>query len=144
MMNNINCPHCQRVQLTAKGHLETLVHETDRVIVIAGDHQFFQGYCVVIAKSHIREMHHMPRSEAAGMFEDVLNVGRLIEAAYKPLKMNYVSLGNIDEHLHWHVMPRFIEDPDHKHHPWKNSEQFSSKPTTKTDIIRLRSIFTSN
>ena len=114
-----DCPHCERLRQAGRGELERLVWETDHVIVIAGDHQYFPGYCVVIAKTHVREIHNLPQDEALAIFADVMSVGRLIEKNFKSLKMNYVSLGNVDEHLHWHVMPRYDSDPDHKDHPWK-------------------------
>ncbi len=135
------CPHCQLVEESRIGTLSTKVFETKNVLVIAGDHQYFPGYCVVIAKTHVREMHHLPTEEAAMIFSDVLMVGRKIEGAFKSLKMNYVSLGNVVEHLHWHVMPRYGSDPDHKDHPWKNSSKFSENPTTLSAINSLKRLF---
>jgi diadenosine tetraphosphate (Ap4A) HIT family hydrolase len=96
---------------------------------------------VVIAKTHIREMHHLPESQVSSIFADVMQVGRTLEKGFKPLKMNYVSLGNVDEHLHWHVMPRYEADPDHKDHPWKNSASFATRATTADDVKFLRSLF---
>jgi diadenosine tetraphosphate (Ap4A) HIT family hydrolase len=135
------CPHCQFVEQAGLGTLSTKVLETEQVIVIAGDHQYFPGYCVVIAKSHVREMHNLPTEEAAKVFADVLTVGRKIEGAFQSHKMNYVSLGNVVEHLHWHVIPRKESDPDHKDHPWKNMEKYSEKPTTQDAINQLRAVF---
>ncbi len=136
-----NCPHCERLQKASRGELKTLVKETENVIVIAGDHQYFPGYCVVISKIHVREMHSLSEAAAAAIFRDVLNVGKQIESAYKSHKMNYVSLGNVDEHLHWHVMPRYLNDPDHRDHPWKNVQFFGEKPTTTGAIQKLKELF---
>lgn len=135
------CPHCVRIRKAGSGELANLVWETDHVIVVTGDHQFFDGYCVVIAKTHVREMHDLPESQALAIFADVLRVGRLLDQNFKPLKMNYASLGNVDEHLHWHVMPRYKSDPDHKDHPWKNATIFDTRPTSQDTVKRLRSIF---
>jgi diadenosine tetraphosphate (Ap4A) HIT family hydrolase len=135
------CPHCQRVREAISGQLGRLLYQTDNVIVIAGDHQFFPGYCVVIAKVHTREIHDLPVVEAGAIFQEVLNVGRIIQASFGCLKMNYASLGNIDEHLHWHVIPRYASDPDHKDHPWKNSAIFADYPITPQAVAKLRSLF---
>ena len=142
-MDNLKegCPHCVRLLKSKSGELFNQIWETPQVVVIAGDHQYFPGYCVVIAKTHIREMHHLESSLAARLFSDVLAVGRTIEAAYNSHKINYVSLGNVDEHLHWHVMPRYTDDPDHKDHPWKNAGFFAQKPTTGDHLEKLRRIF---
>ena len=142
-MDNLKegCPHCERLLKSRSGELSNQVWETPQVVVIAGDHQYFAGYCVVISKTHVREMHHMDQALAAKIFCDVMAVGRTIEAAFKSHKMNYVSLGNVDEHLHWHVMPRYTDDPDHKDHPWKNTGLFSQKPTTNGHVDNLRKVF---
>lgn len=136
-----DCPHCERLEKASQGVLSNLVMETDHAIVIAGDHQYFQGYCVVIAKTHIREIHNLPESQALALFADVMRVGRALDKKLKPLKMNYVSLGNVDEHLHWHVMPRYQSDPDHKDHPWKNSASFATRSTTADQVKFLKSLF---
>jgi diadenosine tetraphosphate (Ap4A) HIT family hydrolase len=141
MMNSEHCQHCRRVELANQGQLPSLLHMTDQVIVIAGDHQYFRGYCIAIAKTHIREMHNISSDLALMMFGDVLAAGRRIDFAFKPLKMNYASLGNVDEHLHWHIIPRYRNEPDCKDHPWKNADKFSTKPTTDQDIKNLRLAF---
>ena len=140
-INSKECPHCQRVREAISGQLGRLLYQTDNVIVIAGDHQFFPGYCVVIAKVHTREMHDLPSGEATAMFQEVLNVGRTVQGGFRCLKMNYASLGNVDEHLHWHVIPRYASDPDHKEHPWKNAAIFADYPTTPEAVAKLRSLF---
>jgi len=136
-----DCPHCLVIKQAKDGMREGLVYETPNAIVVAGDHQFFPGYCVVIAKRHIREMHDLPEQDASALILDVLHVGRVIQAGMTCLKMNYVSLGNVHEHLHWHVMPRYHSDPDHKDHPWKNSHLFSKYPTTIESIATIKGLF---
>lgn len=134
------CPHCLTIKQTAAAKNHKLIYETPLAVVVAGDHQFFPGYCLVIAKRHVREMHDMPRVEALALFEDVLHVGRVIQASFECWKMNYVSLGNIHEHLHWHVIPRYQSDPDHREHPWKNAHLFSKYPTSMeaVELIKKR------
>jgi diadenosine tetraphosphate (Ap4A) HIT family hydrolase len=135
------CPHCERVARARDGSLDRLLFETEHVIVIPGEHQYFPGYCVVISKTHVREMHQLPSVDGASIFADVLRVGKLINEHYHPLKMNYASLGNVDEHLHWHVIPRYETEPNPKEHPWAGAPFFSSHPTTVEDVKKLKLIF---
>ena len=132
------CPHCLIIKQTEAGQNNSLIYETPSAIVVAGDHQFFPGYCVVVAKRHVREMHDLPVGDALTLFEDVLQVGRAIQTEFDCLKMNYVSLGNVHEHLHWHVIPRYQSDPDHKDHPWKNAHLFSKYPTSSEAIAQIK------
>jgi diadenosine tetraphosphate (Ap4A) HIT family hydrolase len=135
------CPHCTKIRQASAGALDSVVYETRHSITVLGDHQFFPGYCLVIAKRHIREMHDLPINEGLALFTDVLYVGRIIDQGFKCLKMNYVSLGNVNEHLHWHVIPRYLSDPDHQDHPWKNSHLFSNYPTTSESILKIKDLF---
>lgn len=136
-----SCPHCLRIEQCGLGFRDGVVYETKNAVVVAGDHQFFPGYCVVIAKRHIREMHDLPEQDALSLFRDVLHVGRVIQAGFSCFKMNYVSLGNVHEHLHWHVIPRYQSDPDHQDHPWKNNHLFSKYPNSAESIARIKGLF---
>lgn len=132
------CGHCERVARVKQGGYGPLIWEREHSIAVVGDHQFFKGYGMVISKHHIREMHAMPAEVSAALFQDVLELGCAIEKAYKPWKINYASLGNVDEHLHWHVMPRYEDDPDKRDHPWKNSARFGDFTVTAEDIMQVK------
>jgi diadenosine tetraphosphate (Ap4A) HIT family hydrolase len=36
----------------------------------------------------------------------------------QPDKINLASLGNVVPHLHWHVIPRFVDDPHFPNPVW--------------------------
>jgi diadenosine tetraphosphate (Ap4A) HIT family hydrolase len=38
-------------------------------------------------------------------------VGRAIEVQFRPMKLNFLTLGNWVPHLHTHVVPRYADDP---------------------------------
>jgi diadenosine tetraphosphate (Ap4A) HIT family hydrolase len=38
-------------------------------------------------------------------------VAKALATFYRPLKMNYETLGNTVPHLHTHLLPRFVADP---------------------------------
>ena len=42
---------------------------------------------------------------------DLAAAARAIVVAMKPDRMNYASLGNVVPHVHWHLVPRYREDP---------------------------------
>ena len=39
-------------------------------------------------------------------------MARAIEDEYDPIKMNLLFLGNAMPHLHVHLVPRYLDDPD--------------------------------
>jgi diadenosine tetraphosphate (Ap4A) HIT family hydrolase len=60
---------------------------------------------------HVVEPTELDEREAALYGREVLRVGRAIEAAFSPVKLNYDVLGNSVPHLHTHIVPRFADDP---------------------------------
>ncbi|MGO9079860.1 MAG: HIT family protein [Streptosporangiaceae bacterium] len=71
-----------------------------------------RGYTVVIWRGrHVNEPTELTGAEAAGYWSEVLAVARALITAYRPLKMNYETLGNSLPHLHTHLVPRYTADP---------------------------------
>jgi len=70
------------------------------------------GYCVVVWKhEHVAEPTDLDPARACGYWIEVLAVGRAVQARFGPVKINYMTLGNIVPHLHTHVVPRYRDDP---------------------------------
>ena len=69
------------------------------------------GYTVVIWKGrHVAEPGELSADEAAGFWAEVAVVADAVEAEYRPLKMNWLHLGNGVPHLHVHLVPRPVDD----------------------------------
>ena len=89
--------------------------------------RFFEGACcdaylvradiqrgltvAVFRGRHVVEPTELSDREAAGYGREVLAVGRAIERAFSPVKLNYDLLGNSLPHLHTHIVPRYADDP---------------------------------
>jgi len=87
------------------------IAELPRSWLVLGDAQFYRGYCVLLAKRHVTELHLMARGEAHELLDEMLAAGRTLAAVMKPLKLNYECLGNQEPHIHWHLFPRYLDDP---------------------------------
>jgi diadenosine tetraphosphate (Ap4A) HIT family hydrolase len=71
-----------------------------------------RGYAVAIWKhQHVAEPTQLPAEQAAGFWLDTLRAGAAIEAHLRPVKLNYLTLGNGLPHLHTHIVPRYSDDP---------------------------------
>ena len=86
----------------------------------------------------------LSEAEAAVYWHEVLLVGRALEEALEPVKLNYDILGNSLPHLHTHVVPRYADDPrpgwpfpfPDGEPPEQAEEQF------RADVAALRSLLT--
>jgi diadenosine tetraphosphate (Ap4A) HIT family hydrolase len=80
---------------------------------VLGRHPVRPGYAFVIWKGrHVTEPHELAPDEAAGFWSEVALVARAVEARIRPTKMNWLHLGNGVPHLHVHLVPRPLADPN--------------------------------
>ena len=82
--------------------------------VVWVDEPDYPGFCRVILKAHIKEMTDLPLDARSHLMHVVFAVELAIRETLSPDKINLASLGNAVPHLHWHIIPRFIND---KHFP---------------------------
>jgi len=83
-----------------------------RVVLIGdADHP---AYCRVILNAHTKEMTDLAEAERARLMNIVFVVERVLRDLLKPEKVNLASFGNMVPHVHWHIIPRFTDDP---HYP---------------------------
>jgi diadenosine tetraphosphate (Ap4A) HIT family hydrolase len=105
------CEMCEspRVDEDAYGIRIHTTASTDAVLQRAA---IQPGYTLVIWRGrHLVEPFELTETEAASYWRAVLTVAKALAAFYRPLKMNYQTLGNTVPHLHTHLLPRFVEDP---------------------------------
>lgn len=79
--------------------------------VIWVDDTDYPGFCRVILNAHVKEMTDLPFTEQRRLMEVVFAVEAAIREEMQPDKINLASLGNMVPHVHWHVIPRWADDP---------------------------------
>ena len=92
-------------------------------VAILGHDQFYRGYTVVIAKTHATELYHLADGELAEYLADMVRMAGALDKAFHPRKMNYECLGNTVAHLHWHLFPRYADDPNPRRPVWEHSHE---------------------
>lgn len=86
--------------------------------VVRVDEPGYPGYCRVIWNTHVREMTDLPAPERARFMLVVFTLEAALRELLRPEKINLASLGNVTPHLHWHVIPRFRDDPHFPNPIW--------------------------
>lgn len=71
----------------------------------------YPGFCRVILNRHVKEMADLPEQERQALMQVVFAVEQALTTLMRPDKINLASLGNLVPHVHWHVIPRFSDDP---------------------------------
>ncbi|MHB8474320.1 MAG: HIT family protein [Gammaproteobacteria bacterium] len=97
------CPLCEPCS-------ENLLWQDAHCRVILIDDADYAGFCRVIWHAHVKEMTDLESADQQHLFAVVLAVEAQLRELMQPAKINLASLGNQVPHLHWHVIPRFIDD----------------------------------
>ena len=87
-----------------------------RVILIADAD--YPGFCRVIWNEHVKEMTDLSAQLRTELMNTVFAVESAVREVMQPEKINLASLGNMTPHLHWHVIPRYLDDKNFPNPIW--------------------------
>src|SRR6188768_2090818 len=107
-----------------------------RVVLI--DEPGYAGYCRVIWNAHVAEMTDLADADRTHCLRVVLTTEAVLRELLSPHKVNLASLGNFTPHLHWHVIPRFRDDPHFPQAIWGPRQRESPLQTTAPADLRER------
>jgi diadenosine tetraphosphate (Ap4A) HIT family hydrolase len=110
-MSDPECPFCKKLAGLDQLPGDDLVWRFPHSVALLGTWQYYHGYCVLVSRSHARELFALPDDERRCYLDEMCLLARAIDAAVSPHKVNYELLGNQVPHLHWHLFPRSADDP---------------------------------
>lgn len=73
--------------------------------------QTHPGRCVVAYHGHVNELFELPETEVALFMQDVSRAARAIKEAFSPAKINYGAYSDKLPHLHFHLVPKYVDGP---------------------------------
>lgn len=97
---------------------ETVLWQDALCRVILANEPDHPGFLRVILNAHVKEMTDLSPDEQAALMRVVFAAEAALIAVMQPDKINLASLGNVVPHLHWHVIPRFPDDPHFPNPVW--------------------------
>jgi diadenosine tetraphosphate (Ap4A) HIT family hydrolase len=80
--------------------------------------QTFLGRLILVPKHEQPDLESVDPVDLGLMMLEVADVGGQIKRAFNADRMNYASLGNVVEQLHWHIIPRYEGDRNWGGPPW--------------------------
>jgi len=86
--------------------------------VVLADEPDYPGFLRVILNAHTKEMTDLPAADQQALMRVVFAADTALREVLAPDKLNLASLGNVVPHLHWHVIPRFADDPHFPNPVW--------------------------
>ena len=97
-----------------------------RVVLV--DDADYPGFCRVILQEHVKEMSDLSTVQQSRLMRVVFATEAAVRQGLKPDKINLASLGNLTPHLHWHVIPRFIDDRHFPQPIWSTAQRETRAP----------------
>jgi len=109
-MPHADCPICVDVKAASNDNLPLLIHEFEHGVLVLGEHQLYPGYCVLYSSIHAREFFELDSTTLHGLWQALRLSCMAVHRAMKPIKVNVACYGNHQEHVHWHIIPRYEDD----------------------------------
>jgi diadenosine tetraphosphate (Ap4A) HIT family hydrolase len=100
-----------------------LMHQTEFWRVVRVDDANYPGFCRVIWQQHQKEMNDLTPDQRQAFMQAVFTVEDVVRRVMQPDKINLASLGNLTPHLHWHVIPRFVDDSHFPQPIWGSQQR---------------------
>jgi diadenosine tetraphosphate (Ap4A) HIT family hydrolase len=111
-MEASDCPFCRKLAALDALPEAELVWRFPHGVALLGPWQHYHGYCLLVSRRHATELSGLPDGERRAYLDEMCLLARALEYCFRPRKLNYELLGNQVPHLHWHLFPRYADDPD--------------------------------
>jgi len=89
----------------------------------------YAGFCRVVWNAHVKEMTDLDEGQRACFLQGVFAVETALRRLISPEKINLACLGNLTPHLHWHVIPRYADDPHFPMPIWAAAQRPATRGT---------------
>lgn len=95
-----------------------LLWENDTVRIINAEDPAYPAFTRVIYQHHVQEMSDLSRAQRHALMDYVFLVEEVQRQVLAPTKINLAQFGTMVPHIHWHIIPRFSEDPHYPDAIW--------------------------
>lgn len=75
--------------------------------------QTYRGRCLVAYKDHVNDLNELSDEDRNAFMEDVARTTRAMQKVFNPEKINYGAYSDKLCHLHFHLVPKYIDGPDY-------------------------------
>lgn len=125
-----NCDLCQHTG-------GELLHQTTQLRVVLVDEPNYPGFCRVIWNDHVKEMTDLVPLQRQNVMQTVCKVEDVIRHVMQPEKINLASFGNMTPHVHWHIIPRYLDDAHFPQPVWGTQQRKPDAAALATRHARL-------
>lgn len=97
--------------------------------------QYLRGYCILLPDPVIPSLNDLNRQQRESYLCDMSMVGDALLEVTGAYRINYAILGNSDQVLHAHIVPRYLTEPDEfrRNTPWSYPQEIMNSTVFDRD-----------
>ncbi|MCI5916561.1 MAG: HIT family protein [Bacteroidales bacterium] len=105
-----DCLYCQNNETLHSLMIEVATLRVSRLFIFK--EQTYHGRCLVAYKDHVDDLNLLSDEERNAFMADVAQVTRAMQKVFNPAKINYGAYSDTLSHLHFHLIPKYVDGPD--------------------------------
>ena len=105
-----DCLYCQNNETLHSLMIEVATLRVSRLFIFK--EQTYHGRCLLAYKDHVDDLNLMSDEERNAFMADVAQVTRAMQKVFNPAKINYGAYSDTLSHLHFHLIPKYVDGPD--------------------------------
>ena len=105
-----DCLYCQNNETLHSLMIEVATLRVSRLFIFK--EQTYHGRCLVACKDHVDDLNLLSDEERNAFMADVAQVTRAMQKVFNPAKINYGAYSDTLSHLHFHLIPKYVDGPD--------------------------------
>jgi diadenosine tetraphosphate (Ap4A) HIT family hydrolase len=74
--------------------------------------QFLRGYCILMPDPVVESINALDVQQRLVFLQDMTIVGDALQEVTGAYRINYAIMGNSDQVLHAHIVPRYLDEPE--------------------------------
>lgn len=102
----------QQVEAARVGREPAFICRVSSGWVVLCTMQYLRGYCILLPDPLVPSLNDLTRQQRADYLCDMSIVGDALLEVTDAHRINYAIMGNSDQVLHAHIVPRYLTEPD--------------------------------
>jgi len=100
--------------------------------------QCFKGRVIYVYHKHIDDISQIDVNHYFEADKEIIVIAKAIKRIFNADLINAASLGNHVQHLHWHIIPRYKNDPNWGNPPWPHGVEELTEAEQKERCLFIR------
>lgn len=105
-----DCLYCQNNETQKNLMIEVSKLSVSRLFIFK--EQTYYGRCLVAYDGHVDDLNQLSDEQRNAFMADVARVTRAMQKVFNPAKINYGAYSDTLSHLHFHLVPKYVDGPD--------------------------------